>query len=191
MPSRIGFVLEQCKYQTVDPYDSNIEYQCHEDPLDSGDCIFHNENYWTQSQNITSILKRMKEKIDECLTRNIPLECVGYHFPNMAIAEEFSVPVKFLKSTFDNVNFSGSSFIEADFTHAKFNKEAIFLTYYFLGMHHLTVLNFVAMLILRLLNSRARPILPKQNSIPRLHLVALFSKNWLFLIRLHFIPKQT
>ena len=130
----IEFMLERCEYQTVDPYDDTIEFDCQEEALEgSALCIFHDENYWTQSQNVNHILKRLDERIDECLSNDRPLECIGYHFPNMKISKDFDVPVKFLKSTFNNVDFSGSTFREADFNFVVFNKEAIFFDTLFTG----------------------------------------------------------
>ena len=87
--------------------------------LDSGLCIFHDENYLKDSKNRKANEQKLKRKLYEKLAESEPLICIGYHLTDFTFEG-----LHFDKS----VNFSRSSILWVGLISLKsqFTKEADF-----------------------------------------------------------------
>jgi uncharacterized protein YjbI with pentapeptide repeats len=136
--------LARCTY-VKDYYDwgkDTNHFECNEEADENRFCIFHDEGYLKNSENLAAheqnILSRFKQKIRRCVSKDEPLLCVGYHLPQIEVKERFTQPVvfddakigfadfsecKFLSS----VNFGGTEFLyDAIFTETEFHGNAYF-----------------------------------------------------------------
>jgi uncharacterized protein YjbI with pentapeptide repeats len=77
-------------------------------------------------------MERFKEKAEESIDHNKPLECFGYYLPGINFAEllggrSFAQPAYFNEATFTkDVNFFEATFSEVDFRRATFTKDVNF-----------------------------------------------------------------
>ncbi len=153
--------MKRCRFE-FPYYDKKIQdyvqYECkieEEDILESGFCIFHDENYLTdpvnREENERNVRRKLTKKIDQNLSDNEPLDCYAYHLPKFSvIRRRFNSPVNFSDSVFvggaflhdvqfaEYADFSGAKFgakislskskftEKADFSGTKFMKEASF-----------------------------------------------------------------
>jgi hypothetical protein len=121
-----------CGFKTdIKYYDENtgeyIPYVCpepEENVLDSGLCIFHDENYLKDSRNKEANKQKLKRKLSEKLVKPEPLICIGYHLPDIEF-KHFDNLVLFLGAVFVRpINFSGAKFREkCRFYKARFKEE--------------------------------------------------------------------
>ena len=103
--------------------DKEIDYCCEkdEDILNSGRCIFHDENYLndkdSREQNEQNVRTKLMAKVREKVDKKEPLFCIGYYLPSIRINEVFTKPVYFSKCKFQG---------EVDFSHTTFSRQAHF-----------------------------------------------------------------
>ena len=126
-------IVAHCGFKTdIKCYDEitgeYVPYICpetEENILDSGLCIFHNENYLKDSENKEAHGQNIKEKLKPKIEELESLICIGYYLP------DFTSGYKHLDKFLDHLlitpiraNFSGAHFTgQADFSKAEF-KEA-------------------------------------------------------------------
>jgi len=91
-------------------------FECKEESLNSGFCIFHDKNF----KNNEDKINQLNKKIEYCIKNNKPLYCIGFIIPSIRIKKKFSSPIYLTKSELDNFNFSGSQAKYADFSGIKF-----------------------------------------------------------------------
>jgi len=119
------------------------EFSCSEEArTGSKFCIFHDENYVKDHYVEYNVIKRFEEKVAESISKNKPLECIGYFIPPVEFAKltgkGFSQPVYFNKATFyvtnfdhakfsDEVRFTGATFSGASFNEVTFSNEVYFI----------------------------------------------------------------
>jgi uncharacterized protein YjbI with pentapeptide repeats len=126
--TRCGFKID------IDDFDESaaeyFEYVCPEEKniLDSGLCIFHDENYLKDSESKEANEQNLKIKLSEKLAEPGPLIGIGYHLPDLSFEEKyFDKTVNFSEAKFMGLaNFSNTQFKEADFAGAEFTGEANF-----------------------------------------------------------------
>lgn len=98
-----------------------IPYECNEPKeniLDSGLCIFHDENYLKELKNKEANEQNLRTKLSEKLGKSKPLICIGYHIPDISFEQ-----IHFEKS----VNFAGAIFMGlTNFSKAQFTDNASF-----------------------------------------------------------------
>jgi hypothetical protein len=127
--------LPRCKFTTkyIDhiEFRNEFDFYCDETSLASGFCIFHDKDYLQNKTNNEEhkrkILDRLKYKIDQAMSYNESLLCIGFQLPDfrlsdLSINKEFTMPIYFSGSQFFGVaNFSGAKFEgEADFSRTNF-----------------------------------------------------------------------
>ena len=125
--------MAECKFTTkyLDHEQSEYaDYNCDskdEDILDSGWCIFHDENYLQDKSNNykeheQKVRDRLEAKVRNSIDKNEPLLCIGYHLPDFTINGNFTKPVYFMECEFrGKADFYEATFsAEANFTSAKF-----------------------------------------------------------------------
>jgi uncharacterized protein YjbI with pentapeptide repeats len=127
--------LAHCKFvpqYTILPLEIREKSKCKEDALDSGLCIFHDENYLkdknNQAEHEQRVKKRIEEKVDYSALHDEELFCIGYHLPGINLQRNFTKGVYFSEANFYNVaNFSKVNFFDkADFSSATFHKKVNF-----------------------------------------------------------------
>jgi hypothetical protein len=110
-------------------------YNCpDEEILDSGLCIFHDENYLKEGkdnrkEHEQKVIAKLMEKVRNSINQKEKLLCIGYHLPDITIKEaNFTKPVYFSECKFQGkADFIGASFqAQADFGFAEFSGLAIF-----------------------------------------------------------------
>jgi uncharacterized protein YjbI with pentapeptide repeats len=105
--------MDICKY--IAPEENyHVDYRCEEKALDSGFCIFHDENYLSNSSvfeaRCDTIRNRLNELIDEHNINSKPLRCIGYHLPDILIKQKFKGDLIISDSKIHSANFTGSEF---------------------------------------------------------------------------------
>jgi uncharacterized protein YjbI with pentapeptide repeats len=109
--------MTKCKYVLGD-------FQCEEESIDSGYCIFHDENYY----------QLHPKEIDEAFEKKLlgktdPLICIGYNLVNVRFEGDITKSLDFSRAIFHgdfnaiNAEFTGEI---TDFTRAKFTKRTDF-----------------------------------------------------------------
>lgn len=88
-----------------------IAYVCDEPAeniLDSGLCIFHDENYLKDLKNKEANEQNVKNKLTEKIKKSESLICIGYHLPDLSFEQlHFDKSVNFSEAVFTGpVNFS-------------------------------------------------------------------------------------
>ncbi len=93
-------------------------------------CVFHDETYLKNikhPENKDNVITKLYSRIEDSISHNTPLLCIGYYLPDIKINREFKQPIYFNHSKFQNVNFSDATFSSgADFSDATFSSEANF-----------------------------------------------------------------
>jgi hypothetical protein len=64
-----------------------VDFKCtEEEPLASGLCIFHDKDYLNDKTNYEehkrNVLNRLKHKVNDAISNNEPLLCIGFHLPS-------------------------------------------------------------------------------------------------------------
>ena len=112
-------IMGKCRFNSkYYDYSANEpgNYECDEEALPSGFCIFHDRNY----KNNKKRSEKIYEKIRTALEKDESLFFIGCYFLDIKIKENFTNAVYFTKTTFTNTDFSGSKFHKVDFSGAKF-----------------------------------------------------------------------
>ncbi len=112
---------------------ATVDYNCDskdEEVLDSGFCIFHDENYLqdkdSRKENEQNVRGKLMAKVLKSLEKREPLFCIGYFIPSIRINDIFTNTVYFSKCKFQGVtNFDQAKFSEADFSSAEFLKQTL------------------------------------------------------------------
>ena len=139
--------MSKCKFTTE--YDDEIEpgvtgptqFTCEESALDSGFCIYHDEQYYKEKpENLCNAI------LDKIKTHNSylkPIYLIGYHIPEIIIKQEFLTPTYFTQSQFHGAtnfsesifykktNFDKTSFEDAKFIHTEFRDSVQFVKSFF------------------------------------------------------------
>jgi uncharacterized protein YjbI with pentapeptide repeats len=100
-------------------------------------CLFHDETYLEDPKNKDNVITKLKDRIEDSISQNEHLLCIGYYLPDIKINREFKQPVYFNYCKFQKANFSGAIFsaeanfsratlVEANFSRAIFSAEANF-----------------------------------------------------------------
>ena len=82
--------------------------------MNSEFCIFHDKDHYTDHEK--EARKRLENILEESISENKPLECIGYYLPyidcaKLLIQKTFSQQVYFNHATFSKgANFSGATF---------------------------------------------------------------------------------
>src|SRR5205823_6410566 len=117
------FTTDYWNYET----DARVDYKSDsedEDILDSGLCIFHDENYLQDENNSQKIVNKLMLKVSNSISQKEGLLCIGYHLPDVTIRNvNFAKPVYFSKCKFlgeldlYRANFAGlADFYETTFS---------------------------------------------------------------------------
>jgi uncharacterized protein YjbI with pentapeptide repeats len=142
--------LPKCQF-TREYYDieigKSVIFNCPEEPLSSGFCIFHEKDYLQDKTNNEEhkrkVLERLKDKVNHAISNNEPLFCIGFQLPDFSLSDlsisneltDFTKPVYFSESQFyGKADFSKAGFIKgACFSEANFQGEAAFNVAYIEG----------------------------------------------------------
>jgi hypothetical protein len=119
--------LSKCQQFTITKY-YNYKlgrwkpFNCPEEPLASGFCIFHDKDYLQDKTNYEehkmNVLDRLTDKVNYAISNNEPLLCIGFLLPDfrlsdLSISKEFTKPVYFNGSQFfEKVVFTEANFQE-------------------------------------------------------------------------------
>ena len=105
--------MTKCKFATQ-YHDYKIgkdaDFNCTEEPLASGFCIFHDKDYLQDKTNYeehkTKVLDRLTDEANHTISNNEPLLCIGFQLQDFRLSdlsiskEEFTKPVHFNYSKF-------------------------------------------------------------------------------------------
>jgi hypothetical protein len=84
-----------------------VDFHCHELPLVSRHCIFHDKDYLQDKTNNEehkrTVLNRLKRKVNYAISDNEPLLCIGFQLPgfslsDLSISKQFTKPIYFFGS---------------------------------------------------------------------------------------------
>jgi uncharacterized protein YjbI with pentapeptide repeats len=133
--------LKVCKFKGSyfgSKVEDEIDFQCDEDALNSGLCIFHDNTYLKDpkqnSKRKQEVSARLVDKINESISKNMPLICVGYHLPDIKINRSFPKNVFFTQCQIEEADFSNTTFCDgADFSNVEFLGDANFVASEFEG----------------------------------------------------------
>jgi uncharacterized protein YjbI with pentapeptide repeats len=124
--------MSTCRYTYHSDY-QGINFSCNEESRTKDDsyCIFHDKDHASDSR--IEAIEKFHTKVLESISRQKPLECIGYFLPHFKFAElitdnEFSQPLFFNNATFyEEADFSRVRFLSiVDFSNATFFKGANF-----------------------------------------------------------------
>jgi uncharacterized protein YjbI with pentapeptide repeats len=129
--------LAKCQFTTKYwDYESKalVDYNCNSkdgEVLDSGFCIFHDENYLQDKNNHKEreqeVVTKLMVKVNNSIDRKEALLCIGYRLPDIKIKGNFTKPLYFLQAKFQQIDFSLAKFSgEASFNSAEFSEKANF-----------------------------------------------------------------
>jgi uncharacterized protein YjbI with pentapeptide repeats len=134
--------LSKCQFSTkYYNYEihQRVDFNCdEEESLASGFSIFHDKDYLLQDktnyeEHKTKVLDRLKHKVNDAISNNEPLLCIGFQLPDfnlsdLSISKEFTKPVYFSGSHFfGKADFSGAKFqAGVSVTRTNFQGEAYF-----------------------------------------------------------------
>jgi uncharacterized protein YjbI with pentapeptide repeats len=128
--------LPKCKFNTkYHDYESRTtaNFNCDEQPLASGFCIFHDKDYLLQDktnyeEHKRNVLDSLKNKVNHAISFNEPLLCIGFQLPDFSLSDLGIIGKEFTKAAY----FNGSHFLDkADFSAAHFSAGASFLHAHF------------------------------------------------------------
>lgn len=123
--------MPRCQYS----YEFDLpprKFECNEESIANSEfCIFHDPTH--HAEHGDSAAKRFEEKLMESIFENKPLECIGYHLPNLDFSKilkglRFVQRAYFNRANFyESVDFSEVTFSErVYFEETKFSEEATF-----------------------------------------------------------------
>jgi hypothetical protein len=113
--------LPKCQF-TNKYYDyeigEEIDFYCDDkEPLDSGRCIFHDNNYCLQDktnyeEHKRKVLDRLKDKVNHAISNNEALLCIGFQLPgfslwDLGVSMEFTKPVFSMELISKDADFNG------------------------------------------------------------------------------------
>lgn len=126
--------MPRCQFTAI-YYDyeihNSVNFNCQEEveePLSSGFCIFHDNDYLLQDktnyeEHKRKVLDRFKQKVNHAIAYNEPLLFIGFQLHDFSLSD-LSIITEFTKPVY----FSGSQFFgEAFFAGAQFHGQANFL----------------------------------------------------------------
>jgi len=130
-------------------YRSHTTFECKIERIQGKDkCLFHDETYLkddNHQENKDKVIEKLQQMIEESISKNRPLYCIGYYLPNIEIDKEFIQPIYFNHCNFQKANFIEAIFsAEAIFTRATFSAEANFSSTTFKGKVDFTLATFSA-----------------------------------------------
>ena len=128
--------MTTCRFHT-DYYnyesEENETFSCPEQPLESGLCIFHDENYLQDKtkydERKRTVLERLEYNVNQCISDGRTILCIGFYLPDFSLSDKkFAKPVYFKSSQFlGQADFSRFTFLEkADFSEVVFKGETKF-----------------------------------------------------------------
>lgn len=106
-----------CEYRLKE--DGEVIWECHRPALPGRKyCLFHDPDYWRE--NPDEVREELYKLVRRAIKNEEPLECVGYHLPDVMLTEEeLGIEVEFRAP----VDFSGAQFHGyADFSCAQFHE---------------------------------------------------------------------
>jgi hypothetical protein len=112
-PNKVVQFDENSPYKMYQIY-MLVDFDCDEESLASGLCIFHDKDYLQDKTNNEEhkrkVLDRLKQKIDQAIFYDEPLLCIGFRLPDfslsdLGISKEFTKPVYFGESRFFGKGF--------------------------------------------------------------------------------------
>jgi len=118
-------------------------YECEEDAVKDGLCIFHHKTYWKEHKD--EVREKFMEKVEDAINNKKPLFCIGYNLPEVDLSKKkFEAPVYFTEAffheeanfnevTFSEVNFNEVTFSEVNFRRARFSSYTFFIGTTFLS----------------------------------------------------------
>lgn len=124
---------QSCKFKSK-YYDyegqKNIDFNCDEEPLSSGLCIFHDEGIQTipnKEEYYRKIKEKFSDRVKKAAGKNETLLCIGFYLPSFVIlgfaTKDFTKPVYFVNCRFEGADFSRVKFQGlADFTSSVFQR---------------------------------------------------------------------
>jgi uncharacterized protein YjbI with pentapeptide repeats len=125
----------QCQFaSTYYDYEAKVpgaKFECKEEDLGTGFCIFHDSNYLQDKNNFLErrqeVTKGLMDKVTDSVAHDKALFCMGYYLPDIKIEGDFTKPVYFSDAKFQQADFSGANFFGvADFHSAKFSQRVYF-----------------------------------------------------------------
>ena len=126
--------MARCSFTTKywnDETDEEVEWPCDsedEDILNSGKCIFHDEDYLqlgsgsALEEKKSNVMNKVMDKVKKSIADGEALFCIGYNLPDVIIRGNFTKPAYFNQCRFLGLaDFSSAKFSgEADFSSAEF-----------------------------------------------------------------------
>jgi hypothetical protein len=101
--------LPKCQFTTKYydyEIDDVIDFNCDEDLLASGFCIFHDKDYLQDNTNNEEhkrkVLDRLKHKVNHTISNNEPLLCIGFQLPEFSLSDLGIISKEFTKSVYFN-----------------------------------------------------------------------------------------
>ena len=117
--------MVKCKFSIDYEGDFNDVFSCNENPLSSGFCKVHDEDYSRNHKD--EIREIFEKKFLEAKRTRTPLWCMGWHIPHVQMHGELNIPVYFKNTVFtEGMNFHGVDFKVADFTNVVFEDHVTF-----------------------------------------------------------------
>jgi hypothetical protein len=131
--------LPKCQF-TTQYYDyeirKDVDFDCQEESLASGFCIFHDKDYLLQDktnyeEHKRNVLDRLKHKVNHAISNNEPLLCIGFQLPEFRLSDLNIISKEFTKSVyFSTAHFQGQAYFngayfqgKASFSYAKFQAQ--------------------------------------------------------------------
>jgi hypothetical protein len=113
--------LAKCQFTTKYydyEIDKEVDFNCDEEPLASGFCIFHDKDYLQDNTNNEEhkrkVQDRLKHKVNYTISNNEPLLCIGFQLPDFILSDlsstkKFTRPVYFSRSQFFGIAYFGGA----------------------------------------------------------------------------------
>lgn len=68
-----------------------VDFDCDEEPLASGFCIFHDKDYLQDKINYEEhkrkVQNRLKHRVNHAISNNEPLLCMGFQLPDFSLSD--------------------------------------------------------------------------------------------------------
>jgi hypothetical protein len=118
-----------------------LTFTCDQESLVNKDvCLFHDDTYLkdsNRSENKDKVIQKLNDRIDESISNNEPIYCIGYHLPHAKINKTFTQAIYFNHCKFQNAVFFGAKFsADANFSRVTFSAEADFIKSIFSDKAH-------------------------------------------------------
>jgi len=86
--------LSNCQF-TTKYYDyeigKKVDFNCREEPLASGFCIFHDKDYLQDKTNNEehkwALLDTLNRKVNHAISNDEPLLCIGFQLPDFSLSD--------------------------------------------------------------------------------------------------------